>query len=82
MTSEQLLDTLDALDKETLKRFKWHLKQDAHASAADLENADTIDTVDLMMACCGLESAVKITLSILRKMKLNHLAEDLEKTQR
>ncbi|XP_042600972.1 NACHT, LRR and PYD domains-containing protein 12-like [Cyprinus carpio] len=78
MTSEQLLETLDALDREKLKRFKWHLKQDAHASAVDLENADTVVTVDLMMACCGPERAMKITLNILRKMKLNHLAEDLE----
>lgn len=78
MTSEQLLETLDALDREKLKRFNWHLKQDAHASAVDLENADTVVTVDLMMACCGPERAVKITLNILRKMKLNHLAEDLE----
>ncbi|XP_073694426.1 NACHT, LRR and PYD domains-containing protein 12-like [Garra rufa] len=78
MAPEQLLDTLDALDREQLKRFKWHLKQDAHASAVDLENSDTVDTVDLMKACCGPEGAVKITLNILRKMKLNHLAEDLE----
>ncbi|XP_042602620.1 LOW QUALITY PROTEIN: NACHT, LRR and PYD domains-containing protein 3-like [Cyprinus carpio] len=78
MTSEQLLETLDALDREKLKRFNWHLKQDAHASAVDLENADTVVTVDLMMACCGPERAMKITLNILRKMKLNHLAEDLE----
>lgn len=78
MTSEHLLDTLDALDSEKLKRFKWHLKQDAHVSAADLESADAIDTVDLMMACCGPERAVKITLSILRKMRQNHLAEELE----
>ncbi|KAK2892412.1 hypothetical protein Q8A67_012400 [Cirrhinus molitorella] len=76
--SEQLLDTLDALDNEKLKRFKWHLKQDAHASAVDLENSDTVDTVDLMMTCCGPEGAMEITLNILRKMKLNHLAEDLE----
>ncbi|ROL53438.1 NACHT, LRR and PYD domains-containing protein 12 [Anabarilius grahami] len=78
MTSEHLLDTLETLDSEKLKRFKWHLKQDAHVSAADLESADVIDTVDLMMACCGPERAVKITLNILRKMRQNHLAEELE----
>lgn len=78
MTSEHLLDTLDALDREKLKRFKWHLQQDAHVSAADLENADAIDTVDLMMACCGPERAVMITMNILRKMRQNQLAEELE----
>lgn len=78
MTSEHLLNTLVALDSEKLKRFKWHLKQDAHVSAADLESADVIDTVDLMMACCGPERAVKITLNILTKMRQNHLAEELE----
>ncbi|CAM4571302.1 unnamed protein product [Leuciscus chuanchicus] len=76
--SQQLLDTLDALDRVKLKRFKWHLKHDGLASTADVEKADVIDTVDQMVACCGPKGAVKITLDILRKMKCTHLAEQLE----
>ncbi|XP_050964135.1 tripartite motif-containing protein 16-like protein isoform X2 [Labeo rohita] len=76
--SEQILDALDDLDTEKLKRFKWHLKNHKGFSAADLEKADAPDTVDLMMKRFGPEEAVKITVDILRKMNHNHLAEELE----
>ncbi|RXN03279.1 serine threonine- kinase Nek4-like protein [Labeo rohita] len=76
--SEQILDALDDLDTEKLKRFKWHLKNYKGFSAADLEKADAPDTVDLMMKRFGPEEAVKITVDILRKMNHNHLAEELE----
>ncbi|XP_073688831.1 uncharacterized protein [Garra rufa] len=74
----QLLETLDALDREKLKRFNWHLKHDGLASAADVEETDASDTVDQMVTRCGPEGAIKITLNILKKMKQNHLAEELE----
>ncbi|XP_050964137.1 NACHT, LRR and PYD domains-containing protein 6 [Labeo rohita] len=77
--SEQILDALDDLDTEKLKRFKWHLKNYKGFSAADLEKADAPDTVDLMMKRFGPQKAVKITVNILRKMNHNHLAEELEK---
>lgn len=77
--SQQLLDTLDCLDREKLKRFKWHLKDDGVASAADVDKSeDASDTVDLILAHCGPEGAVNATLKCLRIMKLNHLAEELE----
>ncbi|XP_042592082.1 interferon-induced very large GTPase 1-like [Cyprinus carpio] len=81
MTSVQqlLLDTLADLVRDKMKTFKWHLKEDHFASAADLEKAeDATDAVDLMVARCGPEGAVNITLAILRKMNENHLAEQLE----
>ncbi len=77
--SEQLLAALDDLVTDELKRFKWHLKNYYSVSAAALEKADAPDTVDLMMKRFGPQEAVKITVEILRKMNLNHLAEDLEK---
>uniref|UniRef100_A0A8C1LZB5 Pyrin domain-containing protein n=1 Tax=Cyprinus carpio TaxID=7962 RepID=A0A8C1LZB5_CYPCA len=77
--SEQLLVALDELDADKLKRFKWHLKNHYGVSAADLEKADALDTVDLMMKRFGPEEAVKITVDILRKMNQNHVAEELEK---
>uniref|UniRef100_A0A8C2J4S3 Pyrin domain-containing protein n=1 Tax=Cyprinus carpio TaxID=7962 RepID=A0A8C2J4S3_CYPCA len=64
--SEQLLAALDELDADKLKRFKWHLKNHYGVSAADLEKADALDTVDLMMKRFGQEEAVKITLTAFR----------------
>lgn len=81
MTSVQqlLLDTLADLVRDKMKTFKWHLKEDHFASAADLEKAeDATDAVDLMVERRGPEGAVKITLAILRKMNENHLAKQLE----
>ncbi|XP_051559340.1 NACHT, LRR and PYD domains-containing protein 12-like [Myxocyprinus asiaticus] len=75
---EQLLETLDELEENKLKRFKFHLKQEGSISADDLENADAIDTVDQMVKCFKPEEAVKLTLNILKKMKHNQLSEQLE----
>ncbi|XP_051761717.1 tripartite motif-containing protein 16-like protein [Ctenopharyngodon idella] len=77
--SEQLLHSLDDLDAEERKRFKWHLKNNYNVPSSALENADRLDTVDLMMARFGPDEAVKITVDILKKMNLNHKAEELEK---
>ncbi|ROL53953.1 Stonustoxin subunit alpha [Anabarilius grahami] len=77
--SDHLLDALDDLEVDELKRFKWRLKNRKGFSRADLEKADAPDTVDLMMKCFVPEEAVKITVDILRKMNQNHLAEQLEK---
>ncbi|KAL0148874.1 hypothetical protein M9458_055883, partial [Cirrhinus mrigala] len=76
--SPQLLEILEDLDSKKLKKFKWHLRQDGLASTADMEKADVFDTVDHMVARCGQEGAMEITLNVLRKMKENHLAEQLE----
>ncbi len=75
---EQLLATLDDLDTDKLKRFQWRLKNYYGFSAADLEKAGALDTVDLMIKRFGPEEAVKITVDILKKMNHNHLAEELE----
>ncbi|XP_065130562.1 NACHT, LRR and PYD domains-containing protein 3-like [Paramisgurnus dabryanus] len=84
MTSdpEQLLETLDELDPQKLKRFKFHLKQIESVLADELENADVTDTVDKMVERFGPERAVKITQDILKKMKQIQLAEKLEKNNR
>ncbi|XP_026095587.1 NACHT, LRR and PYD domains-containing protein 3-like [Carassius auratus] len=74
----QLLETLEDLESKKLKKFKWHLKHDGLASTADVEKANVFDTVDHMVARCGPEGAMEITLNVLRKMNENHLAEHLE----
>ncbi|KAK2892355.1 hypothetical protein Q8A67_012343 [Cirrhinus molitorella] len=58
--------------------FKWLLKNHKGFSKADLEKANTLGTVDLMMNRFGPEEAVKITVDILRRMNLNQVAKDLE----
>ncbi|XP_051747975.1 tripartite motif-containing protein 16-like isoform X3 [Ctenopharyngodon idella] len=76
--SDHLLDALDDLDTDELKRFKWRLKNHKGFSRTALQKADAPDTVDLMMKCFGPEEAVKIMVDILRKMNQNHVAEQLE----
>ncbi|KAI2665144.1 NLR family CARD domain-containing protein 3 [Labeo rohita] len=73
-----LYDTLDDLEEEKLKRFKSYLREDGPIPVSVLEKADATDTVDQILDCFGPESAVKITLHILKKMNQNHLAEQLE----
>ncbi|XP_048050963.1 NACHT, LRR and PYD domains-containing protein 12-like isoform X2 [Megalobrama amblycephala] len=75
-----LVVLLEDLGKAELKRFQWYLKNNhEYISTSKMENADILDTVDMMVACFGSEEAVKITVKILRKMNQNLLAEQLEK---
>ncbi|XP_048015483.1 stonustoxin subunit alpha-like [Megalobrama amblycephala] len=77
---ENLLEALDHLNAEELKRFKFHLENSYNVESSELEKAkDNPDTVRLMKKRFGPERAVKITVDILRKMNQNHLAEQLEK---
>ncbi|XP_048046269.1 tripartite motif-containing protein 16-like isoform X1 [Megalobrama amblycephala] len=77
---EYLLDVLDDLKTEELKKFKWYLKNSYRVQSSDLEKAKhSTDTVDLMKKRFGPEEAVKIMVVILRKMNQNHLADQLEK---
>ncbi len=75
-----LLSSLEELVKDDLKRFQWYLVNDHdRISKSEMKDADRLKTVDKMVACFRPEAAVKITVDILRKMKQNHLAEQLEK---
>ncbi len=75
---ELLVNSLKELEEAYLKEFKWYLKNHECVSKSEMENADRLKTVDTMVACFGPEEAVKITVSILRKMEQNNLAEQLE----
>ncbi|XP_073803505.1 protein NLRC3-like [Danio rerio] len=81
---KQLLkNSLDGLVEAELKNFQWHLENDHRdISKAEMENADRLKTVDMMVSCFGPERAVKITVDILRKIKQNELADQLENTQK
>lgn len=74
-----LVDSLNDLIEDQQKMFRWHLKNEYGMSASELEKADVLDTVDKMVERYQQEEAVKITLNILRKIKQNQLAEELEK---
>nr|XP_021331482.1 NACHT, LRR and PYD domains-containing protein 3-like [Danio rerio] len=77
--SQQLRNTLDRLDGDQLKRFKWHFKDDGVTSAVDVEKSEDVsDTVDLMLAHCGPKGAANATLKCLRIIKLNDLVEEFE----
>ncbi|KAL0194613.1 hypothetical protein M9458_008185, partial [Cirrhinus mrigala] len=74
-----LLNSLKELGEDHLKEFQWHLTKDHDCIPKyEMENANRCKTVDKMVACFGPEEAVKITVSILRKMNQNELAEQLE----
>uniref|UniRef100_A0A8C1QMB6 Uncharacterized protein n=1 Tax=Cyprinus carpio TaxID=7962 RepID=A0A8C1QMB6_CYPCA len=75
---ELLVYMLKELEEAELKEFQWHLKNHEYISKSEMENADRLKTLDKMVACFGPEEAVKIMVSILRKMHQNNLAEQLE----
>uniref|UniRef100_A0A672QIB8 Pyrin domain-containing protein n=1 Tax=Sinocyclocheilus grahami TaxID=75366 RepID=A0A672QIB8_SINGR len=74
-----LLNSLQELEEAELKKFQWYLKNDHECmSKCEMENADRLKTVDKLVACFGPEEAVKITVKILRELKHNQLAKQLE----
>uniref|UniRef100_A0A9J7YY92 Uncharacterized protein n=1 Tax=Cyprinus carpio carpio TaxID=630221 RepID=A0A9J7YY92_CYPCA len=77
---ELLVDSLKELLEAELKEFLWRLMNAYHKciSKSEMEKADIFDTVDKMVLCFGPEEAVKIMVDILRKMKQNDLADQLE----
>ncbi|XP_056311344.1 NACHT, LRR and PYD domains-containing protein 3-like isoform X2 [Danio aesculapii] len=76
-------DSLNGLLEAELKKFQWCLVNDhGDISKAEMENADSMKTVDKLVSCFGPERAVKITVDILRKIKQNELAEKLENSEK
>ncbi|KAM4522094.1 NLR family CARD domain-containing protein 3-like [Odontesthes bonariensis] len=79
-----LLRTLDDLDAEEFKRFKWHLQQEdimenfCGIPKSRLENADRVDTVDQMVLSYCIDS-VKMAETVLGMLNKNDLAEKLSK---
>ncbi|XP_052402694.1 protein NLRC3-like [Carassius gibelio] len=77
---ELIVNTLNRLGKDDLKKFQWFLnnRKPQGIPKAEIENADVLDTVDKIVERFGPEEAVKITINILRKMNQNLLAEESE----
>ncbi|XP_033479559.1 pyrin domain-containing protein 1-like [Epinephelus lanceolatus] len=78
-----ILDTLDGLGTDDFKRFRWNLTQPVLDGCqpirkGHLENADKQDTVSRMIDSYGEETAVNITVEILRRMNHNNAAQKLK----
>ncbi len=76
--TELLVKSLKELGEDDLKEFRWSLKNHKHIPQREMENADVFNTVDKMVGRFGPEEAVRITVDMLRKIKQNHLAKELE----
>ncbi|KAM9363817.1 uncharacterized protein ABDE67_020225 [Symphorus nematophorus] len=83
MTSEDLLKTLENLTDDEFTKFKWYLKLpdvmegNKTIPVFQLETADRLKTVDLMVNTCGLHEALKITKKVLEKIPRNDLVQSL-----
>ncbi|XP_062393572.1 NACHT, LRR and PYD domains-containing protein 12-like [Sardina pilchardus] len=84
--AENILDllfrTLDELEEADLKRFKSHLSERTlevfkPIPKGKLEKCDATDIASKMKEAYGEEGSVKMTRTILRKMNLNDLADQL-----
>ncbi|XP_076139317.1 NACHT, LRR and PYD domains-containing protein 12-like [Alosa pseudoharengus] len=81
-----LFRTLDELKAEDLKRFRTYLSERTVEGCeafpkGKLEDKDATDVASEMKKAYGEEGSVKMTLTILRKMNLNDLADKLERPQ-
>ncbi|KAL7404893.1 hypothetical protein ABVT39_020627 [Epinephelus coioides] len=78
-----LLETLEDLDDDDFEKFKWYLSMDILEGCkpipkSRLGKAPRTDTVSRMTESYTKESAVKVTVEILRKMGNNNAAEKLK----
>ncbi|KAM9553445.1 zinc-binding protein A33-like isoform 2-T2 [Salvelinus alpinus] len=77
-----LMDILEELGENDLKRFQWYMIQNKFEScpsipSSQLQNAKKEETVDTLVRTYGENMAVDVTLDILRRMKNNNLADQL-----
>lgn len=85
LVPQLLAETLEDLLDEDLKSFKWFLslKKDSCSwkpvPRSELQNISRKETVSLMIKSYGEESAVNITVEILKMMNFNGSAEELRK---
>lgn len=83
MTPEDLLNTLEDLGDEEFSKFKWFLQQPDSLQGflsirkRDLETADRLKTVDLMVQTYRLPGAVEVIRKILEKINRNDLVQSL-----
>nr|XP_040055427.1 uncharacterized protein LOC120832854 isoform X2 [Gasterosteus aculeatus aculeatus] len=82
---KDLIKTLKQLKDHEFKQFKWVLENHSSPEGprsippCDLENADRMDAVDLMVRCYDTDS-VHVAMKVLEEMQMNGLAKTLSKT--
>ncbi|XP_077942497.1 NLR family CARD domain-containing protein 3-like isoform X3 [Gasterosteus aculeatus] len=82
---KEIFKILKQLKEEDFKEFKWYLENDSSPEdprsipPCDLQNADRMNTVDLMVRCYDTDS-VQVAVKVLEEMQMNDLAEKLSKT--
>ncbi|XP_038585242.1 stonustoxin subunit beta-like isoform X2 [Micropterus salmoides] len=86
MTAKDLLKTLENLREEEFKKFKWYLRQPdvletyQTMKVFELETADRLKTVDLMVNAFNLHGALKQTKKILAEIPRKDLVQSLPET--
>ncbi|KAM9149514.1 NACHT, LRR and PYD domains-containing protein 3-like isoform 1-T1 [Pangshura tecta] len=80
--SDLLVRALDNLSQEDFKRFKDKLshsdfKGNGNIPQGQLENADRIDTKNLLMKFYGAEAAVDVTIDIFTQLNFRYAVEKL-----
>ncbi|XP_072574650.1 NLR family CARD domain-containing protein 3-like isoform X2 [Paramormyrops kingsleyae] len=81
--ADLLLDYLEELNDEELKKFKWKLSHTKYKELKPLprgqvKNLDRTDLADWMISSYMEVGALEVTLDILKNMTLNDLAERLK----
>lgn len=81
---EKLWRTLQRLNKDQFQNFKWFLKKRvldglSGIPEAQLEGANRLETVDLMVQRYLGSGALEVTLVVLEKISRNDLVTDLKK---
>ncbi|XP_030264919.1 protein unc-80 homolog [Sparus aurata] len=71
-----LLKILKKLKTEEFKEFKFYL-EDRGIATADLENAERVETVNLMVKTFTLHGAVKVTKEVLKEIPRMDLLQNL-----
>ncbi|XP_044054917.1 sterile alpha motif domain-containing protein 9 [Siniperca chuatsi] len=80
----EILNTLDNLSKDDLKRFHFNLKQYTESKCGPIlwsrmEGKDTMDTAKLMTDHYGSDEALRVTKDILKEINQRDLLSQLEK---
>ncbi|KAM8722370.1 protein NLRC3-like isoform 1-T1 [Acanthopagrus schlegelii] len=85
LKKRDLLDTLDELKIKEFEKFKWYLMDRdfmknynyKSITTANLEDADRMKTVDLMVKTYELHGAVKVTKEVLKEIPRMDLLQNL-----
>lgn len=79
---EIVLEYLENLTSDDLKRFKWHLTEGVDnfkiIPKRKLEKADSCDILTCMIDQYKVDGAAEVTVTILKKMNKNNDAKQLQ----